>query len=332
MHAKRPPEPVAAKEQAYLINEQIRYSEVRVVGEVTDDPKSSEVLDMNEVMVTSEALARAKSRGLDLVMVNENSDPPLVKIVNVGKYTYQEEKRAKEKARQVKAPKMKEVRVGYTIGDHDLNVKLRQVSKWMDNKRQQVKVVVQMKGRSRMFEKQARQLMDRIQKEVAPYAKAAASAKTGEAYSKDGQGNIMMMLSSGADIQLLKKLKEEGAFDLEDDGEDEDDVVTKGKKGGDEPSSPELAELQEELEEVKQDLLDCGISPGALSQQPEFVDVLQRIEEAKAKIAGGALRGRAGPPMASGTMRAASFALAAASLAVVSRRPRTAQARGHSSR
>ncbi|OLP90660.1 Translation initiation factor IF-3 [Symbiodinium microadriaticum] len=84
-------------------------------------------------------------------------DPPLVKIFSIGKYVYEEKKKAKELAKN-KVPKIKEVKITYTIGDHDLNTKLRNIEKWLENKRQQVKVQCVMKGRSRMFEGQARSM------------------------------------------------------------------------------------------------------------------------------------------------------------------------------
>jgi len=319
---------VQTKALSYKTNEQIKYTEVRLVGEVGDEGKSSEMMDVNEVMLTQDALVRAMSRGLDLVLVNEERDPPLVKIVDVSKYAYMERRKEKEKMRQGKQPKLKEVKISYTIGDHDLNSKLNKVSKWLENKRQQVRICVVMKGRSRMFEKQAKELLERIRAEVAPYAKAAGSVKSSDAITKDGSGNLFMMLSSGADMKLLKELQEAQA-DEEEDGRDEDDPVVWRPRSAAAEVSEELAELMAELDEVRQDLLDCGIAPGQLNKQPEFIDVMQQIEKVKAKTASGAFgsQGRT----AAGVLCAAGFALAtAASLAALPRRPRLPQARRRS--
>ncbi|CAE7502997.1 infC, partial [Symbiodinium pilosum] len=110
------------KQQEYKINEEIRANEVRVVGIVSDklETGATRMEEMNEIMSLRDAMEIAQSKGVDVILINEDPDPPLVKIFSVGKYVYEEKKRAKEIAKN-KAPKIKEVKITYTIGDHDLN-------------------------------------------------------------------------------------------------------------------------------------------------------------------------------------------------------------------
>lgn len=285
------------------INEQIRAVEVRLIAELSDDPEVGEMKEKNEVLETREALRRAQERGLDLVLVNEDADPPLVKIVSVGKYVYDEKKRAKEAARNSRAPKPKEVKMTYTIGDHDLNARINQIERWLLNKRQQVRVTVQMKGRTRMFEQQARDLIQRMREEVAAFGKAGGADKTGGTpVSKDGRGDIIMTLVHGPDQRLLKELKERGATIreptkglVEDDADDEDEEEAGGSPAAEEaapveeelPSDPlarELAEIKREIAAMKQELLDCGIAPGQVSAQPEMIELMARQRQVTQKM------------------------------------------------
>lgn len=314
----------AAKE--YKTNEEIRCTEVRLIGEQSEE--SNDVEECNEIMATSDAMRRADSRGLDLVMINEDRDPPLVKIVDLGKYVYAEKKRAKETARNSKVPKVKEVKLSYTIGEHDLNTKLNQMEGWLKTPRQQVKVIVQMKGRSKMFEKQARGLLTRVQEEVATFGKAAGGAKEGNV-KKDGRGDLVMMMNAGPDVALLKELAKR-QDELEDESDDEDDEEQGGssKKKGKKAESQEIQDLLDEIEETKQDLLDCGISPGAISQQPEMRDLMKELDEARAKVASGAFgRLAASGPSTTSALACGALALAAGVLSVTGRGRRQLRAR-----
>jgi translation initiation factor IF-3 len=81
-------------------------------------------------MARAEALRAAEDAGLDLVEVSPNADPPVARIVDWGKYNYQKTKQA-QKTRQ-KTLDLKQMRVGLKIGDHDLDVKLRKVSGFLE--------------------------------------------------------------------------------------------------------------------------------------------------------------------------------------------------------
>lgn len=266
------------------INEQIKSFEVRVIAELSVDPMAPEMKEMNEVMLTVDALKRARDRGLDLVLVNENADPPIVKIVNVGKYLYDEKKKNKELQANGKAVRMKDVRISYVIGEHDLQTNLRKMEKWLGNSKQQVRVTVVMKGRTRMFRTQAMELLTRILREAAPYGKASGGEK-GAAVSKDGKGDLYVLISHGPDIKLLKEMKAEAESSgtyvykpLQDVGdEDTDDVDGEGEGDGEELT--EIEALEAQIEEMRQELIDSGIKPNKVNAQEEMKDLMTELRK-----------------------------------------------------
>jgi len=274
-----------------VINDQIRSAEVRVLAEVSDDPKlRNQTIETNYVLSTRDALQLAQDRGVDLILVKDNADPPCVKLMNVGKYVYQERRKKKELTKKGKAPKQKEVKLSYTIGIHDLDTNIRKMEKWLKGKRQTIKVTVVMKGRTRMFEKQARELLNRVRREIVAYGKAAGADK-GDPITKDGRGDLVIMLSSGPDMKLLKEMKLEAeaagleAGDEDDDEEEEGEDVDDDEADIDPKIKADLAEVEKELAEMKAELLDCGLKPGELGSQPEIVDIVKRLNELKSKAA-----------------------------------------------
>lgn len=108
--------------QSIRINEAIRASELRVIGE------SGEQLG---IMSRSEALRLAEEAGLDLVEISPNAKPPVVKIVNWGKYQYQKIKEAQKNRRSNKQSELKQMRFGLKIGAGDLDIKLRKIREFL---------------------------------------------------------------------------------------------------------------------------------------------------------------------------------------------------------
>jgi len=285
----------------FKINDEIRCSEVRLIAELSDDPNEKEMKEMNEVLQTKDALSRASARGLDLIMINEDAEIPIVKIVGAGKYAYDQKKKDKAMTAKGKAPKMKEVKMSYVIGDHDMQTHIRKIEKWFQGpqgSKQQVQIKIVMKGRTRMFENQARELIERVRKDVAPFGKAAGG-ETGNYVKKDGRGDLLMLLSHGSDIKLLKEIKAEAEQagllddDEEEEEEEEEDEDDEGDADEEEEAGPpadasllqEMKELEAEFEETKQDLLDCGIKPGQIASQEEMRDLNSRMSALKTKIA-----------------------------------------------
>ena len=112
------------------------------------------------VLSRTEALRAAEEAGLDLVEVSPGADPPVARIVDWGKYNYQKTKQA-QKNRQ-KTLDMKQMRVGLKIGQHDLEVKLRKVTDFLDAGHK-VKITVIYRGREMAHRELGYQLAERIQ-------------------------------------------------------------------------------------------------------------------------------------------------------------------------
>lgn len=119
------------------INHRIRVPEVRVVAE---DGSNLGVL------ATEEALRRAQEKGLDLVEVNPKSMPPVCKILDFGKYKYEEKKKQREAKRKQTVVEVKEIKLRPKTDDHDLNVKVRHARKFIESGNK-VKVTCRFRGR-----------------------------------------------------------------------------------------------------------------------------------------------------------------------------------------
>lgn len=146
--------------QQYRINEQIRVREVRIVG---DDIESC-------VISISKALQMAEQRGVDLVEISPNAEPPVCRLIDYSKFIYQQKKHQKEiKAKQVKVD-VKEIRFGPQTDDHDYNFKLKHAQGFL-NDGDKVKAYVFFKGRSILFKEQGEVLLLRFAADLEEYAK-----------------------------------------------------------------------------------------------------------------------------------------------------------------
>ncbi len=122
---------------AHQINEEIIDKEVRLVG---DDGSQL------GIMSAKEALAIAEERNLDLVKISPNSTPPVCKIMDYGKFRFEQSKREKETKKNQKVIEVKEVRMSPGIGINDFNVKLKSALKFLAEG-DRVKVTVRFRGR-----------------------------------------------------------------------------------------------------------------------------------------------------------------------------------------
>jgi translation initiation factor IF-3 len=102
------------------------------------------------VMPTAQALQMAMDAGMDLVELNANSVPPVVKIMDFGKYKYEQKKRASEAKKKQKITEMKEVWIKPFIEENDLQIKLRKVFEFLDGG-DKVKISVMTKGNRRVL-------------------------------------------------------------------------------------------------------------------------------------------------------------------------------------
>ena len=120
-----------------LKNEQIVLPEVRLIG------SESEQLGL---MSSADALKIAEERGLDLVLIAPEAKPPVCKIMDYSKFKFDEMKKLKEQKKNQKVAKLKEMPLSMTIDNHDLEIKAKQVSKFL-TEGCKVKVSIRMKGR-----------------------------------------------------------------------------------------------------------------------------------------------------------------------------------------
>ncbi len=121
----------------YRVNQQIRASEVRVISA---DGKQVGVLKLQE------ALQKAHEDGYDLVEIAPTAKPPVVKIVELGKFIYQEEKKLKKEKKKSKSSELKEIRLSPFIADHDFENRIARITEFLNDKNK-VRVVIVFMGR-----------------------------------------------------------------------------------------------------------------------------------------------------------------------------------------
>lgn len=144
----------------YRINEQIRSREVRLVG---DDVEST-------VMPTHKAIQLAEQKGVDLVEISPNAQPPVCRLIDYSKFLYQQKKHQKElKAKQVKI-EVKEIRFGPQTDEHDYNFKLKHAKDFL-TEGDKVKAYVFFRGRSILFKEQGEVLLLRFANDLEEYGK-----------------------------------------------------------------------------------------------------------------------------------------------------------------
>jgi translation initiation factor IF-3 len=120
------------------INEEIRIGEVRLVLENSEEQPV--------VVSTKEALQTAYDKGLDLVEISPNAKPPVCKVMDYGRYRFEQLKRDKETKKNQKIIILKEVKLRINIEDHDFETKARNAEKFLMNK-DKVKVTIMFRGR-----------------------------------------------------------------------------------------------------------------------------------------------------------------------------------------
>ncbi|KAG7365971.1 translation initiation factor 3 bIF-3 [Nitzschia inconspicua] len=148
-------------EQRPPMNNEITASELRVVA-----PNKLGKDEPLGIMSRAEALAKAQEMGgLDLILVNANSDPPVCKIVDYSKYRYMLEKKAKEVKKNSKATEIKEVKMSYKIDVHDYEVRKKNAIKFL-KQGNRVKCSVMFRGREVQHDKLGFELLDKLASEM----------------------------------------------------------------------------------------------------------------------------------------------------------------------
>ena len=134
-----------------------------------------------------EGLALAEEKGFDLVEVSPQAKPPVVKMMDYGKYKYEQQKKAAEARKRQKVIEIKEIKMRPTIDDHDYDTKMKAMRRFFDEG-DKVKVTLRFRGREMAHQNIGMELLSRIQKETDGYAKI-------EQYPKLEGRQMMMVLA-----------------------------------------------------------------------------------------------------------------------------------------
>ncbi|MEF2291456.1 MULTISPECIES: translation initiation factor IF-3 [Virgibacillus] len=159
------------------VNEKIRAREVRLI-----DANG----DQLGVKPRQEALEIARKRNLDLVLVAPNAKPPVCRIMDYGKYRFEQQKKEKEARKKQKVINVKEVRFTPGIGDHDFETKLKNARKFLE-KGDKVKAAVRFRGRAITHKELGREVLDRFAEEVKDIATVETKPKM------EGRNMFMML-------------------------------------------------------------------------------------------------------------------------------------------
>ncbi len=143
-----------------MINEQIRDKEVRVVAENGDQLG---------VMTVQEAMKMAEDAGLDLVKIAPTAKPPVCKIVDYGKYRYEQIRKDKEAKKKQRVIEIKEIRLSPNIDTNDLNTKINAARKFL-SKGDKVKITLRFRGREMAHMGTSKHILDDFAKEMSDIA------------------------------------------------------------------------------------------------------------------------------------------------------------------
>ena len=184
--------------QSPRVNRRIRIPQVRVIN---DDGEQLGVL------ATSEALAMAEDRNLDLVEISPKARPPVCKIMDYGKYMYQLNKRAKEAKKRQHVTVVKEVKMRPKIEPHDYDFKVRHAREFLAAG-DKVKVTVMFRGRELAHKERGRHLMERAIEDLSDAANVEVAIRA------EGRSMVMVLAP-----KPVTKSKERGS---KPDAEDQD--------------------------------------------------------------------------------------------------------------
>ena len=158
------------------VNRRIRAKEVRLIDQ-----------DGNQLGVVPlmQALETAESHGLDLVEVAPNVSPPVCRIMDFGRYKYQQNKKLQEAKKRQSTSQVKEIKIRPMTGEHDLQVKMRHIKRFLDN-RDRVKVSIMFRGRELAHTDIGAAVLQRVAEETSEFAVVEQGARR--------EGRIMVMV------------------------------------------------------------------------------------------------------------------------------------------
>ena len=143
------------------MNEDIRVPQVRLIDQDGE---------MQGVMTAREAIQRAFAVGLDLLEISPNAEPPVVKILDFGKYKYEQQKKKNEARKKQKVIEIKEIKVRPNIDENDYQVKMRAMKSFIEEG-DKVKVTLRFRGREMAHQEIGVRVLERIRSEMDPVTK-----------------------------------------------------------------------------------------------------------------------------------------------------------------
>ena len=148
-----------------ILNEEIRAREVRLIGE------DGEQIG---VVTKSEALQRATEADLDLVLISPNAKPPVARIMNYGKYRFEQQKKEKENRKNQKVTAVKEIRLSPTIEGNDFDTKLKHVRNFLA-KGAKVRVSIRFRGRAITHNELGKEVLEKMAEQAKNLSSVTAS-------------------------------------------------------------------------------------------------------------------------------------------------------------
>jgi translation initiation factor IF-3 len=175
--ARRPQNAPPQRDTGPRVNDRIRAPEIRLIGADGENVG---------VVTPARALAMAEDAGLDLVEISPNAAPPVCKIMDFGKFKYEQQKRESEARKKQKTIEVKEVKFRPNTDTHDYDVKMRNVFKFLDNG-DKVKVTLRFRGREMAHQDLGRNLLQRVAEDVKEIGKVENMPKI------EGRQMVMMI-------------------------------------------------------------------------------------------------------------------------------------------
>ncbi|MGY6633595.1 MAG: translation initiation factor IF-3 [Alkalilacustris sp.] len=175
--ARRPHNAPPPRDTGPRVNDRIRAPEIRLIG------AEGENLG---VVAPAQALALAEQAGLDLVEISPNATPPVCKIMDFGKFKYDQQKREAEARKKQKIIEVKEIKFRPGTDTHDYDVKMRNVMKFLENG-DKVKVTLRFRGREMAHQQLGLELLNRVAADVAELGKVENMPKM------EGRQMVMMI-------------------------------------------------------------------------------------------------------------------------------------------
>jgi len=159
------------------INDNIRYPQVRVI-----DTEGEQL----GIVSPEEGQRIAEEKDLDLVLVSDKADPPVCRIMDYGKYKYEQERRAKEAKKKQHNVEVKEVKMRYKIDEHDYDVRINQAKRFLKGG-DKVKATINFRGREIQHTELARELLERMAEDLKDTAEIQQAPK------REGRNMIMLL-------------------------------------------------------------------------------------------------------------------------------------------